>query len=891
VKGFEEMKWNSWLKRRRWERHMQAEFRSHLENQVSDYMQQGLDREAAELRAGREFGALELAKDECRDQRAFEPLARFLRDVRYSIRSLRRTPTYTAAAVLTLALGIGANTAIFTAIEGVVLSPLPFRDPDRLVSLYLFNRNLKYGTDLSYPDFLDWQRGSASFEQIAAYMSAGFDLTNPGLPEHVAGYLVSANFFSTLGANLALGQSFSAQDDRPGGMAAAVISHRLWQERFHGNPSAIGRPMTMDGAGYTVVGILPPTFRFEGQPADVFLPIGGTDPLFLNDRTVHSFICVARLASGVSLRQAQSQMNTLQEHIDELNPATERGQSASVVSLKQELVGDVGTTLILLLGAVGLVLIIACANVANLLLARSAARTREFAVRRALGASRMQIIQQLITESVVLSLAGGVLGLAVARFGLAAVLHAAPGSLPRIENIHINAPVLLFALAVSILVGILFGLAPAMKHAHADLQPDLKEGGRGSTAGHQRTQDILAIAQISLALVLLSGAGLLLRSMHNLWAVNPGFQTQNVITFHVGLSRSSTQTPGITRASYQQLTERIRQVPGVESAGLTALIPMGRGDNSGPFWIGPHQPAVSMAEIPRALYYPTGPDYPRTMRIPLLRGRYLSQSDTVHSQLVALIDERLARTYFPDRDPIGQFITIPHWGKAGAVQVQIVGVVGHIEQYSIDGSGNEKPAIYYSFYQLPDEALPIFRNEVTFVARTPLKAATVIPAIKNAVAGESGDQPIYDVRTMRELLSHSMAHQSFSMILLVAFAGLALVLATVGIYGVISYSTAQRMPEIGIRMALGATRSDVLQMLIRRGIRLAVIGVAIGTFAASILTRTLASFSHLLYGVQATDPLTFAAVSLCLIVAAVCACYLPARRAAQVDPMTLLRHD
>jgi predicted permease len=884
------MKWGSWLKRRRWERQMHAEFQFHLENQLGDYMQQGLTREDAELRARRDFGALELAKDECRDQRAFEGVDRFLRDLRYAVRSLRKTPAYTAAAILTLALGIGANTAIFSALDGVVLKPLPYREPDRLVIIGLYNRSLKHATDVSYPDFLDWQRGARSFDQIAAFEPTGFDLTNPGSPEHVDAYEVSSGFFTTLGVNLAAGRFFSPGEDRIGGMPAAVISNRLWQERFHGNLAAIGKSITLNGAGYIIVGVLPPTFRFEEQPADVYTPIGRGEPLFRKDRTVHDILCIARLALGIGMSEAQAEMNTLQEHIDELNPTTEKGQGTSIVPLKQELIGDVAGTLLLLLGAVGFVLLIACANVANLLLARSAARTREFAVRRALGANRMQIIRQLITESVLLSVTGGILGLAVAKWSLNAVLAAAPGSLPRSENIGVNASVLLFALGVSTAVGILFGLAPALKHAKADLQGGLREAGRGSTASHQRAQRVLAIAQIALALVLLSAAGLLFRTIHNLWAVNPGFETQHVVTFQVGLSTSVTHTAPATRAAYQQLIERIRQIPGVESAGLTALVPLGRGDNSGPFWLGPHQPA-SMAEIPRALYYPTGPDYPRTMQIVLLRGRFLTAADNVHSELVVLIDSLLARTYFPNREALGQTITIPHWGAAGAVSARIVGVVGHVEQYGIDGSGGEKPQIYYSFYQLPDEGLPIFRNEVTFVVRTPLNPAAVMPAIKNAVYGASGDQPVYNIRTMRDLVSGSMARQRFPMILLVAFAALALLLATVGIYGVISYSTAQRVPEIGIRMALGATKRDVLQMLITQGLRLALIGVAIGVVAASILTRVLSSFSRLLYGVRASDPLTFMAVSLCLIIAALLACYIPARRAAQLDPMIALRHE
>ncbi len=884
------MKWTSWLKKRQWERQMHAEFRSHLENQITDYLRQGLDRQEAESRARQDFGALELAKDECRDQRTFEPFDRLLRDLRYALRSLRKTPAYTTAAILTLALGIGANTAIFTALDAVVLRPLPYRDPDRLVIALLYNHSLKNPTELSYPDFLDWQRSAVSFEQIAAFKPAGFDLSHPGSPEHVSGYEVSSDFFSTLGVNLALGRSFSPDTNKFGGTPAAVISHRLWQQRFHGNSAVIGKSITLNGSGYIIAGVLPQTFRFEEQPPDVFTPIGRSDPIFVEDRTVHDVLCLARLAPGVSLGQAHAQMNALQEQIDRENPTTEKGQSTYLLSLKQMLVGDVGGTLLLLLGAVGILLLIACANVANLLLARSAARTREFAVRRALGATRAQIIQQLITESVLLSLAGGILGLAVARLGLSAVLRASPGSLPRVDTIALNASVLLFALGISTAVGIVFGLVPAFKHANTDLQSDLKEGGRGSTSSHQRTQDMLVIAQFALALVLLSAAGLLFRTIRNLWSVNPGFETQHIITFHVGLSPSLTQTPSATRAAYRQLTARIRALPGIQEAGLTALVPLGHNFNSGPFWIGPHQPA-SMAEIPRATYYPIGPDYPRVMKIPLLRGRLLTEADTIHSERVCLIDSVLAHTYFPNRDPVGQTLTIPHWGAAHAVPVRIVGVLGHVEQDGLDSSGGKKPEIYYTLYQLPDEGLSIFRSEVTFVVRTPLHAAAVLPAIKNAVYGASGDQPVYDILTMRDVLSQSMARQSFPMILLVAFSLLALLLATVGIYGVVSYSTTQRLPEIGIRMALGAARSDVLQMLIRRGVRLALIGIAIGTVAAAILTRLLSSFSRLLYGVRPADPLTFLAVSLCLTLAALCACYLPARRAARMDPSHVLRHD
>jgi predicted permease len=818
-----------------------------------------------------------------------EPLHQFVRDIRYASRSLQRSPGFTAAAILTLALGLGANTAIFSVLEGVALSPLPYAEPDRLVLVALYNRTLGYATNLSYPDFLDWQRSSRSFEQIAAFKAQSFDLSSPGAAEHVDGKEVSSNFFSTLGVKPGLGRDLSPEEDRTGGIPAAVISNRLWQDRFAGSPATLGKAITLDGVDYTIVGVLRPGFRFGDQQADVYTTLGRTDSLFRNDRTVHDLISVARLQRGVSAGQAQAEMNNVQDHIDELNPSTERGLGTYIVPLKQFFIGDVEGTLLLLMGAVGFVLLIACANVANLLLARSTARTREFALRLALGASRLQIVRQLVTESVLLSLVGGVLGLAITEWGVNAVLAVAPGSVPRIENIGVNASVLLFAFGISITVGIVFGLLPARQSSKTDLQTGLKEGGRGSAAGHQRTQRVLVIVQTALALVLLTGGSLLFRTIHNLLAVNPGFQTQHVITFQVGLSPSVT-TPSRVRIAYQQLVDRIRQIRGVEAADITALLPLSQQDNSGPFWVGSHQPA-SMAQIPRAIYYPIGPDYLSTMEIPLLRGRSLTRADNVNSERVVVIDSLLARTYFPDRDAVGQSLTIPHWGAARNVAARVVGVVGHVEHWGLDGSLGEKPQIYYSFYQLPDEVVPVFRGDVTLAVRTPFDAATVMDAIRNAVYEAGSDQPVYNIRTMRELVSGSMGRQRFPMLLLVAFAVLALLLACVGIYGVISYSVSERVREIGIRMALGAEKRDVLRMVVGQGLRLAVAGVAIGAVATLILAPMLSSFSHLLYGVRAADPLTFIVVALGLLGAALLACYIPARRAARLDPMIALRQE
>jgi predicted permease len=815
--------------------------------------------------------------------------AQLFRDFRYASRSLRKSPGLAAAAIATLALGIGANTAIFSVLEGVVLDPLPYRQPDQLVVVALYNRTLGYATNLSYPDFLDWQLNSRSFKQIAAFANEGFDLTGPGEPEHLDGKEVSASFFNTLNVRLAVGRGFSPDEDQIGGSPAVVISDRLWHGRFGGGPAALGKNLTLNGIDHTIVGVLGPGFHFGDRPADVYTPLARRNPMYIHDRTVHDILCVARLRPEVGLGQALAEMNTVQQHIDELNPNTERGLGAYVVPLKQFLVGDIAGTLALLLGAVGLVLLIACANVANLLLARSVGRTREFAIRLALGASRAQIVRQLVVESVVLSASGGLLGLVIAKWGVSAVLAAAPGSVPRIENIGVNTPVLLFAFGISMIVGIVFGLFPALKSSKTDVQTGLTEGGRSVAGGHQRAQHVFVVMQIALALVLLTGGSLLFRTIRNLWAVNPGFNPRHVITFQVGLSRAVTNTPSRIRIAYQQLVERMRQIPGVEAADITALVPLSRGANEGPFWVGPRQPA-SMAEIPRAIYYPTGPDYVRTMEIPLLSGRLLSQADNLNSEVVVLVDSLLAHRFFPEQNAVGRTITIPHWGAAHNVTARIVGVVGHVEHYGLDGSVGEKPQIYYSFYQLPDEAAPVFRSEIAVAVRTHLDAASFRPALRNAVQQADGHQPVYNVRTMQELVSGSMGRQLFPMLLLVSFAILALLLAFVGVYGVISYSTIRRVNEIGIRMALGAAKWDVLRMVVGQGLRLAFIGVAFGIVAALLLTRAF-SFSHLLYGVRASDPTILIAVSVLLIGAAGLACYIPAQRAASLEPAAALRRE
>ncbi|MGC1580716.1 MAG: ABC transporter permease [Candidatus Acidiferrales bacterium] len=862
------------------------ELRFHFEQQIDKFAKSGHSPAESRRRARLIIGGSDQIKEECREARGTRLFDSFAQDVRYALRTLRKSPGFTIVAVLTLALGIGANTAIFSVVQGVLLARLPFSEPDSLVLVWQNNLTLKHMISDSYPDFLDWQRNARSFRQLAAFDWQERDLTSPGTPEHLSGKLISSGFFATLGVEPTLGREFSPQEDKHDGAPVVIISNRLWRNRFAGSTGALGKSVTLDGIDYTIVGVLPAAFRLFGDEADVYTPLGQGDPLIYPDRTIHPVICIARLRPGVTLAQSDAEMGAVQDRLDQLYPAADRGLGANVTPLKQEFVGNVRGTLLLLFGAVGIVLLIACANVANLLLARSAARTREFAIRSALGAIRRRIVSQLLTESVLLSFLGGGLGLVVAKLALNSILAAVPGSLPRSENIGINVYVLLFVFSVSITVGILFGLTPALKSSKTDLQTALKEGVPSSTAAHHRAQGSLVVIQVALTLVILVGAGLLLRTIRTLWDVNPGFDTQNLVTFRVGLSPSAAKTPSGMRSAYQQLIERIRNIPSVNAADLTVLVPLAQGQNIGPFWVGSQAP-ISSAQAPRALFYWTGPDYLRTMKITLLRGRYFTPEDTVKSEPVVVIDSVLARSYFSDRDPVGQAMTIPHWGP-----VRVIGVVDHVRHWGLGARDTyTENQIYASLYQLSDDWAPVFYRRVTVVVRAPLDSATVIPAIKAAVYAAGRDQPVYRIQTMRKIAADSMSSQRFPMILLAAFAGLALLLASVGIYGVISYSVSQRVHEIGIRMALGAERRAIFSMVIGQGLRLVLIGLAIGAASALILTRLLTSFSHLLYGVGGSDPITFASVSVLLIGVAAWACYVPARRATKVDPMVALRYE
>jgi predicted permease len=808
----------------------------------------------------------------------------FWRDVKYGVRTLAKSPGFTVIAVLTLALGIGANTAIFSVVNGVLLSPLPYHHPDQLVIVWQKNpqgRNIAP----SYPDLQDWRHNTHSFEGIAALTWNTYDLTNPGSPEHLDGWQISSGFFRTLGVDPTLGRDFSPDEDQHGGAPVAIISERVWKDRFAGSPAVLGKSLILDGADYTIVGVVPSGINLGGV-IDVYTPVSQGDPLIVNDRRTHDFIAIGRLKPGTTIAQAQADTDAVEKNLGELYPKFDQGLGAGIVPLKEALVGDVSGMLLMLLGSVGLVLLIACANVASLLLARAASREREFAIRAALGARRARIVWQMLTESVLLSLAGGGLGLVLARLAVRPLLTAVPGEFPRAENVGLNAAVLFFTLATSIAVGIIFGLIPALKTWNAHQQPSLKKGGHGTTRMHHRAQSSLVVVQTALTLVLLVGAGLLFRTIHHLWSADPGFQTHQLFSFKASLSPELAKSPQTMRVAYQQLIERIQGIAGVQSADLTTLLPLSGRDNGIPFWIGPDEPR-SLAEAPRAVTFSVGPDYFRTMGIPLLRGRSFTLGDTVQSEQVGIIDSVMADKYFPGQDPVGLSFTFPRVGS-----FRIIGVVGHVKHWGLgDTSAHNQIEAYTSFYQLSDQWLPALHTLTTVVVRTPLESAALMPAIRTAIYGAGSAEPIYDVQTMQQVVSASMATQSFPMVLLGAFAGLALLLASVGTYGLLANFVQRRTREIGVRMALGAQPRDVFRMTVRQGLKLTLAGIAIGVVAAFILTRVLSSFSHLLYGVGANDPLTLGAASLLLTITAALACYVPARRAAMVAPTEALRQE
>jgi len=804
-------------------------------------------------------------------------------DLRYSLRLLRRSPGFTIVAGIALALGIGANTAIFSVVNGVLLRPLPYPEPGRLMMVYETSREFSHSS-VAYPNFQDWQRENHSFTDIAAFRGDDFNFTGSGQPEHLSGEYVSAGFLSVLGVNPLLGRNFSPQEDQQDASGVVILGYGLWKRRFGADHNILGRSMTLNTQNYTVVGILPSDFRFR-QQAELYVPLGQWQSIELRDRQNHPGLnVVGRLKPGVTMAAAQAEMTAIGRQLAEAYPKTNASHGVSVVEMRDDMVGHIRPTLFLLLGAVGFVLIIACANVANLLLARSTARKREFAIRTALGAARLRIVRQLLTESVLLAVGAGAFGLLLAFWGTRLVLAAVPDSLPRSQDIGLDPYVLLFTLAVSVLTGVFFGLAPAFQSSNVNPQEALKEGARGSGGGRHRAESAFVALEVGLAVILLAGAGLMMQSIWRLWKVNPGFNAQHVLTAQVALSPNVMASPGGIRLAYQQLITRVAAIPGVQSTAITSLVPLTDNDSEIPFWLGsgPQPPPDQMSS---ALFYIPTPDYLRAMGIPLLEGRFFSERDTTASPAVVVIDDTMAKHVFRGEDPVGKQINVIVLGR-----VQIVGVVGHVKHWGLDSDDTAKirSELYFPFLQIPDKYMPEIVVGGNLVLRTAVDPLSVLPQVRAEVAGPKQDQPIYGVQTMEQIISASLAERRFTMLLLIIFASTALLLAAIGIYGVMSYAVTRRTHELGLRMALGATRNDVLRLIVGEGMALALAGMALGLAAALALTRLMAG---LLYGVRPADPWTLVAVSLALGGVAFLASYLPARRATKVDPMIALRYE
>jgi predicted permease len=814
-------------------------------------------------------------------------MSTIFQDLKYGFRMLAKHPGFTAVAVITLALGIGVNTAIFSVVNGVLLNPLPYPQPDRLIALYSRNSNFAHSS-ISYPNFLDWVRDNHCFSALASYRADDFNLTGMGEPERLPADMVSASFFPLLGVRPVIGRTFTAAADQVGAAPVVLISAGLWKRKFGSSPDVLGKPLTLNNVAYIVVGVIPSGFYYQGnnfQRGDVYVPIGQwNDPTFRDRRVGMGMDAVGRLKPGVTFEQARADMDALGRHMAEEYPQADKGTGITLIPLKQNIVGDIQPYLLLLLAAVAFVLLIACVNVANLLLARATSRTREFAIRTALGAWRGRVMRQLLTESVLLALAGGGLGLLIASWGLEAALEVLPEALPRAQDVHLDNHVLFFTLAASVLAGILFGLAPALSSSTVNIHETLKEGGRGSSAARHRTQGAFVVIEMALAVVLLAGAGLMIRSLANLWGVDPGFDPHHVLSFDS--SFPLIKSPDAIRARWRDIHDQLAAIPGIQSASLSvASRPLGDDSELG-FWLqGQPKPATQTA-MKQTLFYLVQPDYLNVMRIPLLRGRFLTKMDDAHSPLVTVIDRSFAQLYFHGQNPIGKLVNFDILNTTA----EVVGVVGHVKQWGLDE--NLGPPVraqcYFPIAQLPDKFMPLIAGDLGIMVRTAGSPLAQVSSIRHAMDQVNSKQVMWGTETMNRIISDSISTQRFSMILIAIFAGLALVMASVGIYGVLSYVTSQRTHEIGIRISLGARRADVLRLVLANGFKMTSLGVAIGIVAALGLTRFL---STLLFGVKPTDPVTLVIVSLILIGVALLACYVPARRATKVDPVVALRYE
>ena len=801
-------------------------------------------------------------------------------DLRQALRAFRRTPAFTTVAVLTLALGIGANAAIFSVVNGVLLRPLPYPDPDRLVMVWTYNPRQGFDKDVgTYPNFEDWRRQSRSFQELAAYTGSSYTLAGFGDPAQIRGAVVTPGFFETLGVPARYGRIFAAQDGIAGSHRVVVLSHGLWVRRFGGDAGIIGRSVPLSGVSHEVVGIMPDGFAHPAD-AELWTPLAPSERYaeLMQSRGTFWLTVMGRLRAGLSRAAAQAEMDGIAARLEREYPAN-AGLGVRLVSLHEEIVGDVRRPLLILLGAVGFVLLIACANVANLLLTRAAARQRELAIRAALGAGRARIARQLLTESLVLALAGGAAGLLLASWAVD-LLHAlAPSNLPRLSLVGLDARVLAYTAVAALFTGLIFGLAPVSQSSSS--AEALKDGARGGSEGRRgrRLRSALAVGEIATALVLVISAGLLIRSFIALTRVDLGFETRGLLAMRLQLPRAAYPHQEQIAAFYERLTEGIRALPGVESAGATSTILLPALPQSAGLIVEGRPPDISEGARVPVPYDAVTPGFFDTLRIPLLKGRTFTAADGPGAPAVAMVNEAFERRFFPDRDPLGRRVAFGDTPGADTTWFTIVGVVADTRRAGVDRAPWAE--MYFPHAQAQDPAMFV-------LLRTSGDPVRLAAAAQAAVWAIDRNQPVTSIRTLREMVDARQANRRFTTLLLVVFASVALVLATIGVYGVIAYSTAQRTQEIGIRMALGAERAHVLRLVLAEGVRIGIIGLAIGLAASAAATRLL---TGLLFGVPRWDPVTFAAVPMLLLGIAAIASWLPARRAVRLDPVAAMRRD
>jgi len=877
--------WKRLSRRTQMEAQLEKELSFHLEQHTSQLIGRGIPPDEARRQARLALGGPEQVKEKCRDARGTRWLEDLLHDTRYALRTFRGKPGFTVVALLILSLGIGATTVMFTVINSVLLRPLSYPEPDRLVTLRGFTEKFGEFWGFSNLDFGGVKRQSQTLA-LAAWTYDGGTISEPGEPEYVNGRQISAELFSMLGIAPLQGRAFRLDEDRPGAAAVAIISYGLWQRDFGGQPSTIGRSLVYDGKTYTVVGIAPAGFQLDGD-ADVFTPLEqrqNTDPRMQN-RAARFLRVMARLRPGFRLAEARTELALIARHLAEEYPKSNAGFSMIPYPLQKELVGDVGSTLWLLLGAVGLVLLIACVNIASLLLARAVSRERELAMRVALGAGRGRLARQCLTESAILGVGGGLLGVGLAFVSIHPFVAFWPGSLPRAEEVHVDWRVLVFAVGASLLSGFLFGLAPALCVPVRGVEQTLRPGARSIAGSSRRLHGAFVISEIALAVVLLVSAGMLGHTLLALSSLDPGFNVHNVMATRFALSPGKLGNPEQIRAAWQDVLDRARRVPGVESVALADIIPMRKGENSLPYWTSATPPPTN--QEPVALASCVTPDYLKVMGIPLRHGRFFNEHDRIGSEPVVVIDENLAQHAFGSKDAVGRRIWIPAMGATPAL---VVGIVGHVRQWGLaaDGQSRVRDQMYYPFAQVPAPLLHFFSSIMSFAVRTTIPPLNVVEPLRQELRGAAGDQALYEVHTIEQLVSASLARQRFLLLLFGIFAGLALLLACIGIYGVLAYLTGQRVPEIGVRMTLGAKPLDVMRLVLGESLVMIFVGVGVGILAALAAGRIL---NRLVEGMRPADVSTFAITVPILIVAALFASFVPARRASRVDPVSALRQQ